>query len=74
MGGYAPHFSFYGIFKSSIKTTHLPNFGPYIPFLLLSNLPSTISYVYVHDVYAENPNSIVIYLLVSNFVFSTFFM
>ena len=56
-GGYAPNYSFDGMFKSSIKIIFiLPTSGPNIPFLLFyfSNLDSIISKTYIQPVFAEN--------------------
>ena len=55
MGGWAPYTYFLGIFKSSTNTTNfLPGVGPYTPFLLFSNLESSISWVWLALVWAEN--------------------
>ena len=55
-GGYAPNYSFEGMFKSSIKIIFiLPTSGPNMPFLLFyfSNLDSMISNTYMQPVFAE---------------------
>ena len=56
-GGYAPNYSFEGIFRSSIKIIFIfPTSGPKMPFLLFyfSNLDSIISKTYIQPVFAEN--------------------
>ena len=69
IGGCASHFSFCGMFKSSIKITPFPTFGPKTPFFLLSSLESTISYVYVQVVCALKDISITRYNLGSKMLF-----
>ena len=55
IGGWAPYYSFLGIFKSSTKIIDLfPIGGPYTPFLSLSIFPSIVSCVWLQPVWALN--------------------
>lgn len=74
MGGYAPHPSLAGIFKSSTNTTHFFILGPYTPLEILSSLESTISCVCVQEVYALNPISMVMYFYASKKLLKIFLM